>query len=973
MVDESSHQRWLVFIVAGCMILSGAAGLVYEVAWARMLGVFLGATAHAHAVVLAGFLGGLAAGNALFGRIVDRRPHQALLIYAMLEAAIGLYGLFSPLVQGAFEATYVGIAGGAEPGPGLFVLKLTAAAAFVVLPTMAMGGTIPSLTRFLVRDVDQVGTTVARLYLVNTIGAALGCFLAGMMLIPSLGVVATVRIAAVVNLLIAGVTWMVHIRVRVPAVDDEEAPSVSASSGRSSILAAVLVMGVATLTLEVSWTRIFAMVFGSSAQAFTLMLTAFIAGIAVGSAFAPRLLARFRGREADLLGLLLLASACVLVLQMPLYEYLPYWQFKIAHSLERRPHVYPVYLAAQALVAFGWMMPLTIATGAVLPVAAHIYTRRVDAAGRSVGRLFAANTIGNVIGPLLATFLLFPLVGVQRAVGVGVLGLALSAAIIVRAFGSRYTRHVVILGAIVTVIGTTWPRWEPSLMHAGGFRRWTLPHGATFAEFRESRLNSRPVFEHESATDSVVVLETRDHQFFMKVNGKTDASDAEDLPTQRLVAHIPLLLHRAWTDRAERDVYVVGLGSGVTVGSASIHPGVNVRAVEISEGVLRASTFFNHVNRDVHSLDNVTIHHGDAREFLERSDGPWDVVINQPSNPWIAGNAALFSREFYLSAREKLAEDGIFAQWMHVYAMDDETVRIVMNTFGSVFPHVTLWWPQGVDLLLIGSTRPVELDFDVLEEALREPVLAEEMAQYPGEGTRVTSLDRLLALQTMSSSGFASHFPGEPPFTSDLRPTLEFRAPVAQFVGARAELFVELDERLVPGDSTDLYWGELGRPLRTEGLWTFFAERETPFSERLAGSLLHSLVIGPASAPAHRTLATGGTGLPILLESWVEALLDTKEPQLSDCSDLLSTAKTVLPIRATAFFRPELSQYRRVVEHCRSSYPDAMAFLRAMEAEIYSAVGRHAEAADLARAVLAISQDPAIVEAMGPLLEAHDP
>lgn len=972
MVDESSHRRWLVFVVAGCMILSGGAGLVYEVAWARMLGVFLGATAHAHAVVLAGFLGGLAVGNAVVGRMVDRRPHQALLIYAVLEAAIGLYGLASPAIQSAFGSMYLGIAGSSEPGPGLFVLKLTTAAAFVLLPTVAMGGTIPALTRFLVRDVDQVGTTVARLYLVNTVGAALGCFMAGMVLIPAMGVMPTVRAAAVVNLLIAAITWGLHIRTRVPALEEAAEATGPAPSGNASILVAVFVMGIATLTLEVSWTRVFSMVFGSSAQAFTLMLTAFIAGIALGSAFAPRWLNRFRGREADLLGILLIASACVLVIQMPLYEHLPYWQFKIAHTLERRPHVYPVYLAAQAAVAFAWMMPLTIATGAVLPVAAHVYTQRIDSAGRSVGRLFAANTIGNVLGPLLATFMLFPLVGVQRAIGVGVFGLALSAGIVVRSFGSRYSRHVLVLGAVLSVVAVTWARWEPSLMHAGGFRRWTLPHGATFAEFRESRMNSRPVFEHESATDSVVVLETRDHQFFMKVNGKTDASDAEDLLTQRMVAHIPLLLHRAWTDREEREVYVVGVGSGVTAGSASIHPGVEVTAVEISEGVLRASELFDHVNRDVHSLENVTIHHGDAREFIERSEGPWDVIINQPSNPWIAGNAALFSREFYLSAREKLAEDGVFAQWMHVYAMDDETVRIVMNTFASVFPHVTLWWPQGVDLLLIGSTQEVDLDLDMLDEAMREPTLWDELNRYSREGVRVTTLDRLLALQTMSSEGFRTHFPGEPPFTSDLRPTLEFRAPVAQFVGARAEIFVEIDERLIPGDSTDLYWGGLERSLSAEDLAPFFAERETPFSEQLAGSLLYASLVGRPTPGHHRTLATGGTGLPILLEAWADTLIETKEPQLSDCSDLLSTAKTVLPIRATAFFRPELSQYHQVVEHCRGRFPDAMAFLRAMETEIYHAVGRYDEAAERARRVLAVSQDPAIVEAMNALMPATE-
>ena len=967
MTEETARPRGLLALVAACMVLSGAAGLVYEVAWARMLGVFLGATAHAHAIVLAGFLGGLALGNAWVGKIVDRRPHQALLMYAVLEAIIGLFGFCSPLIQRAFGAAYFSIAGDADPTAGLVVLKLMVAAGFVLLPTVAMGGTIPALTRFLVADIKAVGRAVSRLYLVNTVGAAVGCFAAGVVLIPAYGVVATVMIAAATNLLIALVTALAHARHRVTMDDadaqpDEDGPPIRAPR---NILAAVFIMGIATLTLEVSWTRIFATVFGSSAQAFTLMLTAFIAGIAGGSAFAPSMLSRFGGREAVLLGRLLALSACILALQMPLYEHLPYWQFEIAHALERRPHVYPLYVGAQALLAFAWMMPLTLVTGAVLPVAAHVYTQRVDDAGTSVGRLFASNTCGNVIGPILVTFLLFPLVGVQRAISIGVVGLCIAAIVVVPP--EKRTRTLLLTCAAASLGGILWPQWEPSVMQAGGFRRWTLPHDATFAEFRDSRMNSRPLFIDDNAVDSVVVLENRDGQRFMKVNGKTDASDAEDLPTQRMVAHVPLLLHHAWTGHETRDVYVVGLGSGVTVGSAAMHPGTEVTAVEISPGVIEGSRFFDRVNRDVHNLDNVTIHEGDAREFLERSGGGWDVVINQPSNPWIAGNAALFSREFYLAAREGLADDGVFAQWMHVYAMDDETVRIVMNTFASVFPHVTLWWPQGVDLLLIGSNTPLEPDFGRLEAGLAEESLRAEMRTYPRQGIRISSLDRFLALQVMSDEGFRSEFDGSPPYTSDLHPTLEFRAPVAQFVGARAELFVEMDERLRPGESTQLYWGELGRPLALRDLTEFFLERDTPFSEQIAGSLLHATASRPLTASDHRALATGGTGLAVLLESWIDALLHSK-PTLAECSELLSTAKTILPIRATAFYRPDLSTYRSVVAHCRQGHSDAAAFLRAMEAEIYFAVGRYEGAEQRARQVLSISGDPTVVEAMNRLL-----
>lgn len=947
------------------MVLSGAAGLVYEVAWARMLGVFLGATAHAHAVVLSGFLGGLALGNWALGKFVDRRPGRALLLYALLELVIGLYGLLSPVIQGGFASLYATIAGSANPGPGLLALKLGVAFAFVLTPTMAMGGTLPALTRFLVNEIDEVGTTVARLYLVNTLGAALGCFLGGTLFIPRFGTGGAVALAGVVNLLIAAVAGVIYVRTRAPELD-APAPTGSGSRGPRRILFAAFAMGIATLTLEVTWTRIFSMVFGSSSQAFTLMLTAFIGGIALGSAFTPSLLRRFKGREMKLLAALLLCAASVLALQMPWYEHLPFWQFKIAHALERRPHVYPLYLFAQAALAFSWMLPLTIVTGAVLPVAAHVYTRSVHNAGASVGLLFTFNTMGNVLGPIIATFALFPLLGLQGTLVVGIAGLGIAAFLIGSMTG--WSRRVIIAGILVTVVGVLPAQWEPSIMQAGGFRRWTLPHGATFAEFYESRMNSRTLFEHDSATDSVVVFENRDGLRFMKVNGKTDASDAEDLPTQRMVAHLPLILHRAWTNAAQRDVYVVGVGSGVTVGSASIHDGVSVTAVEISPGVLEASRFFDHVNRDVHELSNVTIHQGDAREFLERSGGDWDVVINQPSNPWIAGNAALFSQQFYLAAREQLAEDGVFAQWMHVYAMDDETVSIVMNTFASIFPHVSVWWPQGVDLILIGSLSPLEPNLDVLAAELANPTLVEEMAAYDREGLRVNTVDRFLALQIQSDTGFHGSFDAQPPFTTDLQPTLEFRAPVAQFVGARAELFVEIDERLQAGRDNDLYWSTLGYELDLDDLIDFFATRETPFSELLAGSLLHSTLEGALTPQDYEDLATRGTGLPVLLDAWAAALAISKEVEISDCSAFMTMAQSVLPVRATALHRPNLQPFDDVVATCTDAHTDAESFLSAMQAELHFACGYHEEARAMADALLSRPVPQQVHDSMTELL-----
>lgn len=970
------------------MVASGACGLVYEVAWARLLGVFLGASALAHAVVLSAFLAGLAIGNSLVGRWIDGRAHLALLVYAGLEAAIGVYGLLSPELRHLVGDLYALLVGDAAPGSASAAAKLACAGLYVLVPTIAMGGTIPTLSRFFVRATDEVGVVVARLYLVNTLGAAAGAFAAGMVLIPQLGVVAPIRVAGAANLAVGLATAIAWALTRGAVVGGgepgteavaeeagtgERQPSGAGSAGAAGVLVAVFAMGVATLTMEVVWTRLFAMVFGSSAQAFTLMLATFILGIALGSVAAPRLLARGRDPRSLLAGLLA-AAALVLAVQLPLYERLPYWQFTIAHALERRAHVYPVYLAAQSVMAFAWMFPLTLLTGAALPIAARAFTTDPARVGASVGALFTANTLGNVLGPLVATFVFFPLLGLRHTVTVAIamLAVAVAAARGGRALHRRRALQVVVASVLFALVA---PAWDGGLLHAGGFRRWTLAPGASFAEFRQTRARSVPLWQFDGPTDSVIVLENRDGLRFLKVNGKTDASDAEDLATQRMVAHIPLLLHQAWNPGRARDVFVVGLGSGVTVGSAAMHEGVEVTCAELSEGVIAASRWFAHVNRGAPNLGNVTLHRADAREWLERSGRSWDVIVNQPSNPWIAGNAALFSREFFVAARERLAERGVFAQWMHVYAMDDATVELVMNTFASVFPHVTVWWPQGVDLVLIGTNEPLEPDLAALAAGLAQPWLQQEMASYDSAGLRIDRLERFLALQIQSARGFAAAFGGDGPRTSDLYPVLEYRAPLAQFVGARSELFVAMDERQRPGPDTALYYGGLAPSERDpRDLLAFFAARDTPFSQRLAGSLQHA-VSGPLPpAAGFGDVATRAMGLPVLFEAWTDAMLDAANaPTRSDCQAYIDAATESLPVRATLYYRPPLDEARAVVDRCAAPLPPSLAgFFRAMEAELLHATGYAAEARALAERLLREPQAEAVVEALRALVDGPE-
>jgi len=984
----TSSRVWAM--VALCFFISGASVLAYEIVWSRLLTTFMGAGSYAYIIVLTTFFGGMAIGHVALGRLADRQAGAALIMYGVLELIIGAYGVMSPILYQWIERSYLGLVGGWGPERSLIAIKVAFAAGSLLIPTIAMGGTLPALARFVVKTRAHVGGGVGRLYAANTLGAAVGAAGAGLYTVPAFGALATLIWTGCINIVIGIGAVFVGWTLLAPRLRDDDAPETaaptptpdptqlppelalplvgdvrvsdtSASQGpypnRPHVLLIVAAsVGCTALILQIAWIRVFAIVFGSSSQAFASMLCAFVLGISIGSHFASRWLSR-RPDDAGILIRRLLAVAIVVILiQIPFYERLPFWQFKLAQLLERREDVYPLYVVAQGALAALWMLPVTSASGAILPSLVHLSTRSVGELGAVVGRLFATNTAGTLAGPFLAAFIFMPRLGLRMTIIMGAALLATAWALMLPAQYLRAkARWALVACATPCVLGLGWllPTWDASVMHAGGFRRWTVPTGISFAEFREQRQALQVVFEFDGPVDSVVVLRNRSGEHFMKVNGKTDASDTPDLATQRLIAHIPLLLHRAAYGEQERNVFVVGVGSGVTVGSAALHPNTRVVAAEISSGVMRASAFFEHVDGGVDQGPHVHAHVADAREWLARDTQLWEIIINQPSNPWIAGNAALFSQEFFALARERLAPGGVMTQWMHVYAMDDDSIDLVLRTFSSVFPHVTLWWPNVSDLVMIGSMEPLHVDVTRLAALLADPSLAASLTGYPREGLRVTNIARFLAMQVLSEEGFRRTFTPTPPFTTDWRPRLEVRAPRAQFVGRESSRFVEIDERRDPSRPTALLWSQLApADVDVEDLFHFFADRESTSDTRIAGSLAHAWMARDSSAAPMRDVALRATGLPGMFELWTDRIFAEDTPSRGTCESYADAARAALPARSSVFYRPDIEDTLMILDHCVEVYPQASLTLRATAAELLAHTGHDRRAAERIDAML---------------------
>jgi spermidine synthase/tetratricopeptide (TPR) repeat protein len=370
------------------------------------------------------------------------------------------------------------------------------------------------------------------------------------------------------------------------------------------------------------------------------------------------------------------------------------------------------------------------------------------------------------------------------------------------------------------------PSWDKLLLSSGQFRNRQSAQYRSYDNYRRNVQKQSLLFYQDDKDATVTVVKGRDGDVFLKVNGKTDALSRGDLPTQLLLAHVPLLLNPD-----AKQVLVVGLGSGITAGSALRYPVERLDLVEISAGVVEAAHFFKDHNYNVLQDPRLHLHLEDANTFLRLSSRRYDVIISEPSNPWIVGIGNLFSVEFYREAQRHLNEGGLLAQWFHTYEMDDDTLRLILRTFASVFEHVTLWKTLSEDILILGSSAPIDLNFSRVSERFALEQVREDLQRI-----EITSLPTLLSLQ-IASDTTVRKMAGRGRLNEDSYPILEYQAPKAFFLGSVAGVIRSHDEREVPAEGSALYLlhylRERQAPLSREELKNFTAFHRTYGSRKM--------------------------------------------------------------------------------------------------------------------------------------------
>ena len=769
--DADEYTRavpWLFLVAYAC---SGFAGLVYEVTWTRLLTLYIGHTTAAATAVVAAFLGGLAVGAAAGGRIALRlTPRRSLDAYVALELFVIVAALLVPLELQAFttllRSTYADGAGAWFPSA-----RVMSCVVMVFVPALALGATFPMAIRWFAAGALRPAWHGSVLYFVNTVGAAAGAMLAGFVLIPSLGISRTTYVAmagtatAALCVFVAGRTNPDPAGVAATSPSPKKKQSAVRSpvqeQPHASLAAAVLAAsGFASLAHEIAWTRILSLVIGPTTYAFAATLAAVITGVAVGSGAGTWIVGR-TDRPARWLSFVLAGAALTAA-----------WTYSLAGN--RVPMMVAEAVAANAsfdrllqqstVLTMMLILPTAACLGAAFPLALALADDGQYAAGR-FGAIYAINTAGAVAGSLAAGFIFIPAWGLQPTLWI-VSSVLVAAAIAVALFGAP-SRSDTVVAAIAALAAAALivvsPGWDRELLASGVYMYAPyVPKDLDLA----TQLKAGELLYYEEGASATVSVKKLTGTTTLAVDGKTDASNRGDMLTQKLIAHLPLLLHEN-----PKEVFILGLGSGVTAGAALTHSITRADVVEISPEVVAAAAFFSAENQNALADPRTHLIVGDGRSHLLLSDRKYDVIVSEPSNPWIAGVASLFTREFFESARDRLAPGGIICQWANAYNISASDLRSIVATFRSVFPSGTVWLVGADDVLLLASADPIDSRLSNIQHAMSRPKVRADL-----ETVGVRDSFSLLSLFIGGRAELDRYTEGARVFDDD-RSTLEFSAP----------------------------------------------------------------------------------------------------------------------------------------------------------------------------------------------------
>ncbi len=725
--------------VAGFLFCSGLTALIYQTIWSRQFRLIFGSSTYATAAVLAIFMGGLGAGSLLLGKRADGKA-RPLEFYGNLELVIAVTAALSQPLLSMAGAVYVALGGSASLGlGGASAVRLVLAAIVIGVPTFLMGGTLPAAARAIETGDDVRRRRVAVLYAANTVGAVAGALLSTFWMVERFGNRKTLLMAALVNLFVGALARAAARREAPPAKSAVQARTDSAGTPVPPrfVFAASAVTGFAFLLMEMVWYRMLTPLLGGTTFMFGLVLAIALLGIGAGGA-AYSFWRSDRAASAAAFALTCALEAAAMALPFALGDRLAVF----ANYLQPRGvGTFGGQVLSWSLVTLITVFPAAFVSGIQFPLLINLLGRGRDKVGRDVGAAYAWNTAGAIAGSLAGGFGLMQLLS---APGCWRLVIALLAALAVGTVllgvtDRRTAIATAAAGFAAAAIVAAFADGPTAVWRHSGIGAGRAPNVQSLNERRqwEQRIRRTLLWDADGRESAIALVNEQDLSFY--INGKSDGSAFGDAGTQVMAGLVGAALHGE-----PRSALVIGLGTGSTAGWLGAVDSIErVDVVELEPVVLRIAAACSPVNRDVLQNPKIRIHVADARERLLTSRDRYDLIFSEPSNPYRAGIASLFTREFYDAAALRLNRGGFFLQWVQAYEIDADTLRTIYATIGSVFPHTETWWTKDADLLLLASRDPVMHDVDALRRRLASEPLASGMHN---------------AWRTETAEGFLSHF-----------------------------------------------------------------------------------------------------------------------------------------------------------------------------------------------------------------------
>jgi spermidine synthase len=717
---QSLHFLPLALLFAA----SGCSALIYEIVWFQLLQLVIGSSAISLALLLAAYMGGLCLGSIALPRLLSTRRGAGwptMRVYAFLELGIGAFGIIALFGVPLIGRIYVA---GVGPGFAGLLLRGVVAAICLLPPTVLMGGSFPALAR----AVESTPTGVSRLgllYSANVAGAVIGCLAAGFYLLRVYDMAVATYVAATLNLAVGVGALALGSRNRLSHSDAPRlTKTFSRAPGATLVYCAIALSGLTALGAEVVWTRLLSLELGATVYTFSIILAVFLLGLWGGSSAGSLLVRRISDPRLALAACQILLAAAIAWTAFSLTFSLPYWP--VDPWLSTNPWVTFDLDLTRAIRAI--LLP-TLLWGASFPLALAGAAAEGEDPARLTGEVYAANTIGSIVGALVFSLLLIPnagthgsqklliwlsAVGALAAVGAAVAAARKRSRALVPA-AAMATLALLVCGLSATVSPVPWQ------VIAYGRRVAPMLRGLDVVSLRAAE----PLFVGEGLNTSVAITQRGDQRFFF-VSGKSEASTAPiDMRLQRMMGHLPALVHPN-----PHSVLVVGFGAGVTAGSFVLYPDVHrIVICELERLIPPASDeFFGAQNYHVLRDPRTKTVYDDARHYIFTANEKFDVITTDPIHPWVKGTSTLYSKEYYELVKQHLNPGGVVAQWLPLYDSDEETVKTELATFFSVFPNATVWSNfmngDGYDLVLLGRPDGGPINADAIEQRLSQPPYA---------------------------------------------------------------------------------------------------------------------------------------------------------------------------------------------------------------------------------------------------------